>query len=316
MLLVGLLLGVGGASFGIALSLGSGWFPSRYKGLAMGIAGAGNSGTVFAALFGPLLARRFGWPAVYGFSLLPLALAMASLAVFAKEPPDAESKSLGQSLRLLAQKDTWVFNALYVITFGGFIGLTNFLPTLFYESYGVDKVGAGRFTAAVVLMGSLARVAGGYVADRVGGIRVLEGVLALTCLGAALGGLLPPLPLMTLLLVLVFAGLGVGNGSVFQLVPLRYGGDTAVASSVIGELGALGGVLIPNAMAASQGLSGSFRLGFGAFAAAAAAVFVALWAVQRRWTTSWVGAGGKARTTPAAREPRVVMEPVLAMEIY
>ena len=45
---MGVLLGIAGASFGVALSLGSGWFPPEHKGLAMGIAGAGNSGTVLA----------------------------------------------------------------------------------------------------------------------------------------------------------------------------------------------------------------------------------------------------------------------------
>jgi len=56
-LLVGILLGVAGASFGVALSLGSGSFPARYKGMAMGIVGAGNSGAVLAVLFAPQLAR-------------------------------------------------------------------------------------------------------------------------------------------------------------------------------------------------------------------------------------------------------------------
>jgi hypothetical protein len=57
-LAMGVLLGIAGASFGVALSLGSGWFPAKYKGLAMGIAGAGNSGTVLAVLFAPPLAHE------------------------------------------------------------------------------------------------------------------------------------------------------------------------------------------------------------------------------------------------------------------
>ena len=57
LLAMGVLLGIAGASFGVALSLGSGWYPARYKGLAMGIAGAGNSGTVLAVLFAPPLAQ-------------------------------------------------------------------------------------------------------------------------------------------------------------------------------------------------------------------------------------------------------------------
>ena len=102
-----------------------------------------GSGTAMAALFGPLLAQRFGWTAVFGVCLLPLAAAFTALALLAKEPPDNAPKSLGGSLRILAEKDTWVFNLLYVVTFGGFIGLTSFLPTFFHENYGVSKVLAG-----------------------------------------------------------------------------------------------------------------------------------------------------------------------------
>src|ERR1041385_7656142 len=45
---VGLLLGVAGASFAVALPLASRWYPAKSQGLVMGIAGAGNSGTLFA----------------------------------------------------------------------------------------------------------------------------------------------------------------------------------------------------------------------------------------------------------------------------
>ena len=75
-LAMGVLLGIAGASFGVALSLGSGWFPPRYKGLAMGIAGAGNSGTVLAVLFAPPLAQKFGWATVYGLAACTMLLPM------------------------------------------------------------------------------------------------------------------------------------------------------------------------------------------------------------------------------------------------
>ena len=71
-LLVGLMLGVAGASFAVALPLASRWYPPQYQGLAMGIAGAGNSGTALATLFGPMLARSLGWHAVFGLALLPV----------------------------------------------------------------------------------------------------------------------------------------------------------------------------------------------------------------------------------------------------
>ncbi|MGA8939634.1 MAG: MFS transporter, partial [Acidobacteriaceae bacterium] len=95
-LAMGVLLGTAGASFGVALSLGSGWFPKQYKGLAMGIAGAGNSGTALAAFFAPRLARSYGWSHVYGIAALFMLLPLAVMIVFAKEPPDTEHKSLVQ----------------------------------------------------------------------------------------------------------------------------------------------------------------------------------------------------------------------------
>ena len=89
-ILMGVLLGIAGASFGVALSLGSGWFPPKYKGLAMGLAGAGNSGTVLAVLFAPPLAMRFGWQAVYGLAACTMLLPMLVMWFAAKELPDRE----------------------------------------------------------------------------------------------------------------------------------------------------------------------------------------------------------------------------------
>src|SRR5215210_4653463 len=89
-LAMGVLLGIAGASFGVALSLGSGWFPPRYKGLAMGIAGAGNSGTVLAVLFAPPLANAYGWQAVYGIAAVCMLLPIGVMIALAKEPPDVE----------------------------------------------------------------------------------------------------------------------------------------------------------------------------------------------------------------------------------
>src|SRR6185369_17963295 len=92
-LAMGVLLGIAGASFGVALSLGAGWFPKQYKGLAMGIAGAGNSGTAIAAFFAPRLAKAFGWSHVYGFAALFMLLPLIVMIVFAKEPPDSEHQT-------------------------------------------------------------------------------------------------------------------------------------------------------------------------------------------------------------------------------
>ena len=295
---MGVLLGIAGASFGVALSLGSGWFPPKHKGLAMGIAGAGNSGTVLAVLFAPPLATAYGWQAVYGIAALCMLAPMVVMVVFAKEPPDIERQSFRQHIACLFEKDGWAFSLIYVITFGGFIGLASFLPTYFYDQFKVTKVEAGQLTMLAALMGSAVRVVGGYISDRIGGINTLSGVLGVIAVTLVLCGLASGSLVMTTLLFMVcFAALGAGNGALFQLVPLRWPMTTAVAGSMIGEIGALGGGFIPNAMGLSKQYLGTYLWGFVAFAVLAVGVLVMLRTMQLRWTRTWAEKGGRARAS-------------------
>jgi len=299
-LAMGVLLGIAGGSFGIALSLGSGWFPAKYKGLAMGIAGAGNSGTVLAVLFAPPLATQFGWQAVYGLAALTMIIPMVVMALMAKEPPDIEHQTLREHTACLYEKDGWAFSLIYVVTFGGFIGLANFLPTYFYDQFKVSKIEAGQLTMLATLMGSATRVLGGYLSDRWGGINALTGVLAMVVVTLVICGLMgQSLVLTTLLFMFCFAALGAGNGALFQLVPLRWPLTTAVAGSMIGELGALGGGFIPNAMGQSKQHFGTYFYGFLAFAILGVAVLIMVRVMQIRWTRTWAEKGGRARTTPS-----------------
>src|SRR3954469_13318934 len=87
MLGVGVLLGVAGASFAVSLPLASRWYPPQHQGLAMGIAGAGNSGTVACALLAPRLAEHLGWHGVMGLAIIPALLVLVAFRFLAKEPP-------------------------------------------------------------------------------------------------------------------------------------------------------------------------------------------------------------------------------------
>jgi MFS transporter, NNP family, nitrate/nitrite transporter len=297
---MGVALGVAGASFGVALSLGSGWYPPRYKGLAMGIAGAGNSGSVLALLFAPPLAKAYGWRSVYGLSVLPMVLALVLLALLAREPPDREEKKLSDYLKILFERDAWIFNLIYAVTFGGFIGLTSFLPTLFHDHYGIAKESVGKYSAIIVIMASILRVVGGWFSDRVGGIRLLYGLCAIIGISVGVAATLPSDPwVMVAVLVVAFSAMGAGNGAVFQLVPLRFRGSTAVASSLIGEVGALAGGLLPNAMGLGKQKMGTFTPGFLTLLGVTVLALLALTLVARRWSSTWVGVGGKALDEPA-----------------
>jgi len=293
-LAMGVLLGIAGASFGVALSLGSGWFPKKYKGLAMGIAGAGNSGTALAALLAPRLAMHVGWQHVYGFAALMMLLPLGVMVLFAKEPPDIEHQSLREHLSCLFEADGWYFNLIYVITFGGFLGLATFLPSFYFSQFHVSKVEAGSLTVLATLTGSLTRVLGGWFADRIGGITTLSVVFLIAI--AALFGLMatPSLVTTTLLFMLCFAALGAGNGATFQLVPLRWPLTTAVAGGMIGEIGALGGGILPNVLGLSKQHTGSYQAGWICYATLAVVILIMMRIVARSWTRTWVGAGGRA----------------------
>ncbi len=308
-LAMGVLLGVAGASFGVALSLGSGWYPPEHKGLAMGIAGAGNSGAVLAVLFAPPLAAAWGWRSVYGLAVIPIVVAMVLLQIFAKEPPDREPKSMRDYLAILVDRDAWIFNLVYMVTFGGYIGLTSFMPTLFHDQYGIAKTEVGAYAAGAIVAASALRVVGGWLADRVGGIRLLTVLLVIVVAAAAAAATVPSNPLtMVAILIVGFAAMGAGNGAVFQLVPLRFRAMTAVASSLVGQIGALAGGLLPVAMGVGQQYSGSYGPGFAAVAVLAIIGMTALMTVSRSWTSTWIGAGGrvKAATEPAAVDDGMV----------
>ncbi len=291
---MGIPLGIAGASFGVALSLGGGWFPPKYKGLAIGIAGAGNSGAVIAMLFAPPLAVKYGWSSVYGYAIILMLIPMALMLFFAKEPPDLERKKLSDYLKILVEKDAWVFNIIYIVSFGGYIGFTMFLPTFFHDQFGIPKNQMGQYAAVIAIMASVLRITGGWAADRWGGVRMLNVLLILIAIGAFAVSFMPSVLISTFILILIFSALGAANGSTFQLVPLRFAYATPIAMSLVGEIGALGGGLLPNAMGVSKQYLGSFSGGFIFFGVMSLVALVVLRVVQRRWTTSWVGEGGKA----------------------
>src|SRR6266852_6904231 len=218
---LGLLLGIGGASFAVALPIAGRWYPPEYQGLVMGIAGAGNSGTLVATLFAPRLAQAFGWASTFAFAMAPVVLVLLAFAVLAKDSPQRAVRTSWQGYAsLFRQPDTAWFCFFYSLTFGGFVGLASFLTLFFHDQYHLSKVQSGDFTTIVVVAGSFLRPVGGWLADKIGGYKLL--LVLLLIVSACLAGVssMPSLPMVVCLLFVAMGMLGMGNGSVFQLVPL------------------------------------------------------------------------------------------------
>ncbi|MBI3838570.1 MAG: NarK/NasA family nitrate transporter [Planctomycetia bacterium] len=294
-LLVGLLLGVAGASFAVALPLASRWYPPQYQGLAMGIAGAGNSGTALATFFAPRLAANFGWHAVFGLALIPVAFVLVLFALFAKDSPQrAAPKMLADYVGVLRLHDTWWFCFFYSVTFGGFVGLASFLNILFRDQYQLTPIAAGSFATLCVVSGSFLRPLGGYLADRFGGIRMLTALFL--GVGLSMGGLatLPPLFIGTGLLFVTMGLLGMGNGAVFQLVPQRFASQIGVITGIVGAAGGFGGFLLPTLLGTLKQTTGTFGAGFMIFALVGFAAAGAVVFVSRAWEGVFIARGGLA----------------------
>ncbi|PTM57875.1 MFS transporter [Desmospora activa] len=281
----GFLLGIAGASFAASLPLASRWYPPQYQGLAMGIAGAGNSGTLLATLFAPRLAEFFGsWHAVFGIAMIPMGVVLLVHWWMAKEPPEQSApKQWSDYLGVLKMKDAWLFCFFYSITFGGFVGLTSFLPQFFNGQYGLAPVQAGDFVTLCVLAGSALRPVGGWIADRVGGVRMLQVLFLIIAVLFGAVSLLLPFGLQLILLFLVMGALGMGNGAVFQLVPQRFSKEIGLMTGIVGAAGGLGGFFLPSLLGALKQATGTFASGFLVITCLVAVAFVVMWMIGREW---------------------------------
>jgi len=296
MLLLGGVLGFAGASFSVALPLASRWYPPEHQGTALGIAGAGNSGTAFAALFAPSLAIAYGWPNVFGLAMIPLTIALIVYAIFAKDAPDTPApKTFSEYLSILKDKDAWWFMFFYSVTFGGFSGLASTLTIYFNTQYNVPPIMAGSLTAACVFAGSLVRSVGGRLSDRFGGIKTLSVMYVIACLAlfVASMGFASVTPAVVVFVIAMLA-LGTGNGAVFQLVPQRFHKEMGVMTGLVGMAGGVGGFYLAASLGYSKQLTGSYQFGLLIFASLALIALLGLSLVKQRWRTTW---GSAAMTT-------------------
>jgi MFS transporter, NNP family, nitrate/nitrite transporter len=290
-------LGVAGASFAVALPLASRWYPPEHQGTALGIAGAGNSGTVFAALFAPTLAAWYGWNNVFGIALVPLGIAFVVFLLMAKDSPETPPpKSFKEYLSVLKEPDAWWFMLFYSVTFGGFVGLASSLTIYFNDQYGLSPVVAGYFTAACVFCGSMMRPLGGLMADRIGGIRSLSMMYMVAALFLILVSFGLPQSWMALVaFACAMQALGRGNGAVFQLVPQRFRREIGVMTGLVGMSGGVGGFYLASSLGLSKQWTGSYQAGLLVFAALAVVALIGLTRVKSRWRTTW----GAAHMTTA-----------------
>lgn len=332
LLVLGVFLGVGGASFAVALPMAGSSYPPKVQGLVLGLAAAGNIGAVLDGFLFPHVADALGWQYATA-AALPL-LALAGLALFAWGDDRGEkSGSVGRAAAsfatmlvglivlvlavhagvfgsgrtgvlllpvlgaagaiallparyraVLAERDTWVLMLVYSVTFGGFVGMSSYVTLLLTTLYQMPKLEAGLFMSLLAFLGAIVRPMGGYLADRITGVRALTVLLAaISVADLAFAAWMPPLGGGIAILVCLYLAFGLGNGATFQLVPHRWKGKTGLLSGVIGAAGGIGGFYLPVVMGIAKESTGSYQMGFATFGAIAACACVAILALRAQW---------------------------------
>lgn len=239
-------IGLAGSSFSIGVGFVSRWTPPARQGTALGIYGLGLLGQSAAVFGGPLVAASFGWATVFrGMALALLVWGAAFFLLARNAPVTARPSSVSAMLTVLRREPVaWLLGAFYFLTFGGFVAFSIYLPTLLRTQFGLTPADAGFRAAGFVVLATLLRPVGGWLADRIGGAQVLSWVFG----GVAVFSLLLAWPSMVPFTVGALgcaALLGLGNGAVFKLVPERFPKEIGTVTGLVGALGGLGGFFPP-----------------------------------------------------------------------
>ena len=273
LIIAGFALGLAGSSFAVGIGFVSPWYPPARQGSALGVYGMGNIGQSIAVFGGPLLAASIGWQGVFTAAGVLLVVWAAVFGVLARNAPvRPQAKSIGAMVRVLTtNRLSWVLAAFYFLTFGGFVAFSIYLPSLLRDQFGLTPADAGFRTAGFVVLATLCRPGGGWLADRIGGARVLGGVF----LGVVPFALLMAWPAMVPFTVGALGCavmMGVGNGAVFKLVPEYFPADTGTVTGLVGAMGGLGGFFPPLVLGAFRDALGTVWPGYVLLAAASFAL--------------------------------------------
>ena len=285
---IGCLLGICGASFAVALPLAGRWYPPEFQGLAMGIAGAGNMGSLVATLFATRIAAAYGWHTAFLLAMAPVTAVLIAFWFMAKDSPaQARVAPFKEQAVALKEADTGWLCFLYSLTFGGFVGFSSFLTIFFRDQYHLSKVTSGDLTTMAVFAGSALRPVGGWLADRIGGYRMLLALLTGVALCLMAASSLPQVGVTLALLTLTMGMLGMGNGAVFQILPQRFPTRVGILTGIVGAAGGLGGFFLPSLLGVVKDRTGEYGLGLTICAGAAIVGAAALFLVGPSWLAGW-----------------------------
>lgn len=295
LLAVSLLLGVAGASFAVGVPFVSRWFPRERQGFALGIYGMGNIGTAIANFLAPRLERDIGWRGTF-WAFIPLLLVMALLFLLfgrdAPAPPQRDDGAGKGGARFRVRPAAWLLALYYFITFGGFVAVGAYLPTLLVDEFDLSRTEAGGRAAAFIAVATLARPLGGYLADRWSSAAILDGVFLLIAALAILLAFEPPMTVLMLAVLGIAVMFGIGNAAVFKLVTTLFPRNTGAVTGIVGAAGGLGGFFPLIVIGTVKEVTDSLSIGFMLLSQLAGVCLILNLLVLQRWA-GWLSVDGE-----------------------
>src|SRR3989344_4836320 len=309
-------VGLAGGCFSVGVAYVSKFFSKQAQGTALGIFGAGNVGAAVTKFAAPFVMLALGWQAVAQIWAGALALiAVVAFLVTKDDPELLERRRTGakatpalMQLSPLKKLQVWRFALYYFFVFGAFVALALWLPHYLVAVYHLDIVAAGMLAAAYSIPGSLFRVVGGWLSDRIGarnGMYITFGVsvvctflLAYPATTYVVDGIEGPItfrlatglvPFVAILFCLGFA-MSLGKAAVYKHIPVYYPEHIGSVGGLVGMIGGLGGFILPIAFGALNDLThvwtSCFMLLFALVTTALAWMHFAIRRMERERTPS------------------------------
>ncbi|EXG81000.1 MFS transporter [Cryptosporangium arvum] len=275
LLILAAFAGVGGGNFSSSMANINAFYPNRLKGMALGLnAAGGNLGVALVQVVGLIVLAAAGGvaasvePRLVPGLYLPLILVVTVLSAVRMDNLTHASNDKRAMRDVVRDRHSWIMSLLYIGTFGSFIGFSFAFGQVLIAVQGVTPVDALKVIFLGPLLGSIARPAGGWLADRFGGARITLWTFVGMGLFAALvlmASQQKSLALFYVGFIALFVLSGVGNGSTYKMIPAifrakaqRNAADGADADwevnearrlssalvGVAGAIGACGGALV------------------------------------------------------------------------
>ncbi|SHH83976.1 MFS transporter [Pollutimonas bauzanensis] len=286
-LVLSLFVGLAGGSFSVGTPYVARWYEQERRGLAMGVFGAGNSGSALTKFVAPAIIAAYGWqmlPKVYAVAMLATALIFWVFS-YTDRSHQPEKVTLAEQIKVLKDPRVWRYCQYYSVVFGGYVGLALWMTKYYVSEYGFDLQLAALLAACFSLPGGVLRAIGGWISDKYGAYKVTWAVMwvcwvcffllsypqtsmIIKTVGGDVAvhiGLSPWF--FTALMFIVGIAVAIGKASVFKFIGDDFTDNIGAVSGVVGLAGGLAGFVLPIMFGALVDLTGvrssSFMLMYG-----------------------------------------------------